>query len=175
MNENPNDFVMAVPFVGGIIERVNNGETELLIQTRWKPERDPIYSGTFEFPAGILDKGYESVYEALKREIFEEAGLKLKCVKNDSQTRVISTNKNDASFGFRPFCNVQQLRNGRPWVGFIFLCEVEEGNAVAQKSEVKDVQWMKKEDLRTLFENEPEKLFTLELPAWEYYFKSNRG
>ncbi len=171
MNNNFSETIMGIPFVGAIIERENEGEIEILIQTRWKPEKDPVYSGTFEFPAGRLDDGYENVYEALKREVHEETGLILKCVKDDSQTRIYSTKKNDASFGYRPFCNVQQLKNGKPWIGFIFLCEVENGEAIAQKSEVKDIKWMKKEELRTLFENEPEKLFTLELPAWEYYFK----
>ncbi len=115
---------MSIPFVGGIIERNNDGEREVLIQTRWKPNRDPIYSGTLEFPAGVLDRPYENIYKALKREIKEECGLNLKNIKNDSRTKNYSPNKSDKSFGFRPFCCVQQLKDGKPWVGFIFLCEV---------------------------------------------------
>jgi len=70
-----NDFNYCIPYVGGIIERKNSEGTELLIQTRWKPNRDPLYSGTLEFPAGVLDKPFEDVFEALKREIKEETGL----------------------------------------------------------------------------------------------------
>jgi 8-oxo-dGTP pyrophosphatase MutT (NUDIX family) len=162
---------VAIPFVGAIIEREHNGNTELLLQTRWKPEKDPVYSGTLEFPAGALDEVFENVYDTLAREIHEEVGLTLKCIKNDSQTKVYSPKGDDASFGFKPFCNVQQLKNGLPWVGFIFLCEVEDGEIVIQESEARDTKWFAKEEVKKLFENEPERLFTLELPAWEYYFK----
>lgn len=60
-----------IPVISAIIERSYNGKTEILIQTRWKPEKDPIYSGTFEIAAGWIEK-YENVYDALKREVMEE-------------------------------------------------------------------------------------------------------
>lgn len=164
-------YKMTIPFVGGIIERVNDGEVEILMQTRWKPNRDPLYSGTLEFPAGILDKPYESVYEALNREIKEECGLTLKKIRGDSQTKKYSPKGNDESFGFRPYCCVQQLKDGKPWVGFIFVCEVESGEPKAQVSEAKNPQWMKLSEVKRIFENEPEKLFALEISAWEFYFK----
>lgn len=166
-----NDFQMCIPYVGGIIERTNNGEVELLIQTRWKPERDPIYSGTLEFPAGVLDKPFESVFDALSREIKEETGLELKNIYDKSITKEFSPKGNDKSVGFRPFCCTQQLIEGKPWIGFIFLCEVEDGEIVSQESEAKDARWIKKTELKEIFEKTPERLFTLEIPAWEYYFK----
>jgi len=39
-----------------------------------------------------------------------------------------------------------------------------------QAGEVKDIRWMSVNEIKNIFENEPEKLFTLEIPAWEYYF-----
>lgn len=141
------------------------------MQIRWKPNRDSVYSGTLEFAAGVLDKSYENAYRALEREVKEETGLKLKRIKNDSRTKVYKPQGNDASFGFRPFCCVQQLRSGKPWIGFIFICEVEDGEPIAQKDEVKDIKWMKVSEIKEIFENNPEKLFTLEIAAWEYYFK----
>lgn len=169
-------YQTALPFTGGIIERnLSDGSVELLLQTRWKPEKDPIYSGTFEFPAGVLDKGYENIYDTLKREILEETGLILKEIKNDSQTKMFSPRGDDCSFGFKPFCNVQQLKNGKPWIGSIFICEVEDGEPISQKSEAKDVKWVKREEVRKMFENTPEKFFTLELPAWEYYFNRSNS
>lgn len=167
--ETMNDY--AVPFVAAIIERQHNGETELLIQTRHHPSYESIYNGTFEFAAGTLDKVYENVYDAIAREIKEETGMTLKRIINDSQTEVFSPQGVDAVFGFRPFCCIQQLREGRPWVGFIFRCEVEDGNPVGQEGESQDVHWVSADDVKTLFEQTPEKLFTLEVPAWAYYFK----
>ncbi len=54
------DLICNVPVVSALIEREHEGEKQLLIQTRWKPERDPAYSGTLEIPAGWM-KVYENV------------------------------------------------------------------------------------------------------------------
>ena len=37
-----------IPCVGAIIERKRSGKIELLMQTRWKPSEDPVYSGPFD-------------------------------------------------------------------------------------------------------------------------------
>lgn len=160
-----------VPCVGAIIEREKNGVKEILIQKRWKPDIDPLYSGTFELPAGVLDKPFEHIYETVRREIREETGLTLKSIKSDSQTDMFSP-RNDSSFGFRPFCCVQQLSQGRPWIGFIFVCEVEEGEIISQQSEAKEAEWISVANLQKLFVSHPEQFFTLELPALSYYLKS---
>jgi 8-oxo-dGTP pyrophosphatase MutT (NUDIX family) len=159
-----------IPFVGGIIERTYNGEKQLLIQTRFHSHGNTFYNGTFEFAAGRLDKAFENVYDALAREIKEETGLTLKAIINDSKTNVYNPQNSDGSFGFRPFCCVQQLKAGRPWVGFIFRCEVEDGEPRGQEGESKDVHWVSAKEVKKMFEQTPEKLFTLETPAWKYYF-----
>ena len=53
--------------VSAIIERLQNGQLEVLLQTRWKPEEDPKHSGLLEVPGGRIELG-EDVYPALKRE-----------------------------------------------------------------------------------------------------------
>jgi SAM-dependent methyltransferase len=169
------NYAMAIPYVGAIIERENNGNREVLIQTRWKPTSDPLYSGTFEFPVGTLDKPYENLYDALAREIDEECGLKLKKIKQDSITQVFESNKNDAVFGFRPFCCTQQLKNGKPWIGFVFICEVENTPPKSGSNESKDIKWVTVNEIKQIFTHSPEKLFSLELPAWEYYFKERNS
>ncbi|HET6746599.1 MAG TPA: methyltransferase domain-containing protein [Candidatus Saccharimonadales bacterium] len=163
-------FTMAIPYCGAIVEREQNGEKEVLMQTRWKPHRDPVYSGTLEFPAGVLDKPFEDVHDALAREIKEEAGLTLKAIKQDNRTPALGTGKDDSVIGFRPYCCTQQLNNGKPWIGFVFICEVEPGEPTAQLSEAKDAKWMKVSEVKELYEKSPEKFFGLELPAWHYYF-----
>lgn len=165
------NYSTAIPFVGGIIERVNNGIVEVLIQTRWKPHTDSLYTGTFEFPVGTLDKPYESLYKALAREIDEECGLKLKSIVGDSTTAIMESHKADAVFGFRPFCCTQQLKNGKPWIGFIFICEVENTPPKPSSDESQDIKWLPASELKQIFTHSPEQLFTLELPAWAYYFK----
>ncbi len=163
----PTEHEVNIPVVSAIIERVKNGETEILIQTRWKPQGDPVYSGTIEIPAGWVDL-YESVYDALKREIKEETGLTVTKIKPDIKTKVHSP-KNDGAFAFVPFCCQQQIKGGRPWIGFVFLCEVADEEPVAQAEEVKDIRWVTKAELKRLFTEQPEKFFTLQLPVIDYY------
>lgn len=165
---------IAIPFVGAIIERENNGIIEILIQTRWKPSKDPLYSGTYEFVVGTLDKPYENIFDALSREIYEECGLKLKNINNYSKTKLYESNKNDEVFGFRPFCCTQQLKNGKPWIGFIFIYEVEEGEPKNLFSENRDVKWMAIDEIEDIICHSKEKWFSVELPAWEYYFKERK-
>lgn len=166
------DFSYTIPCVGAIIERERNGQIEILLQTRWKPNQDPLYSGTFEFPIGTLDRPFENLYQALAREIREECGLTLKRIKHDSQT-LQYTPKKDAVFGFRPFCCTQQLKEGKPWIAFIFICEVENGIPIPSPKECKDIHWVNAQEVKQLFTNSPEKFFSLELPAWEYYFANS--
>jgi len=75
--------------VSVIIERERDGDVEILLQTRWKPERDPIYSGTLEIPAGGIH-AYENIYDAAKREVWEETGLQVIRFDPDIQTPICS-------------------------------------------------------------------------------------
>ena len=164
----PLELHINYPVVSAIIERERDGETEILVQTRWKPESDPVYSGTLEIPAGGILK-YENVYHALEREVLEETGLKVTGFKPDIRTKIYSP-RDDDCFAFVPFCCQQQLKGGLPRVGFVFLCTVEEGEPAPQPGENKDLRWMKKSELRSIFEGSPEKIFTLQLGVPDYYF-----
>ena len=164
----------AVPYVGAIIERHNNGHTEILLQTRWQPHGDPVYSGTLEFPAGRMDNLYEDVYEALGREIKEETGLTLKGISNDQRSKSVSTGRDDKIIGFQPYYCTQQLKNGQPWIGFVFRCEVEPGEPSGSASETKDPQWIRVEKLRKMVAENPNQFFGLELPALQYYLDQTK-
>jgi 8-oxo-dGTP pyrophosphatase MutT (NUDIX family) len=162
-----------VPIVSAIIEREHDGEKEILVQTRWKPERDPLYSGTLEIPAGgILP--YENVYEAVKREVLEETGLRVTGFSPDIRTKTYAP-KDDDCFAFVPFCCQQQLKGGLPRVGFVFLCQVEDAEPIPQPDEVRDIRWIKVAELRQIFEETPEKIFTLQLGVLEYYLQHARS
>lgn len=110
------------------------------------------------------------MYDALKREVLEETGLVINNIKPDIKTIKHVTNKDDASFAFVPFCCQQQLKGGRPWIGFVFLCEVEDAEPVAQEDEVKDIRWVEKDELKKIFNETPEKIFTFQLGVLDYYF-----
>lgn len=158
------------PVISAIIEREVDNEIEVLIQTRWKPDKDPVYSGTIEIPAGHLDE-YENVYETVKREVFEETGLKIKEFFPNIHTKIYSP-KDDGAFAFLPFCCQQQVKGGKPWVGFVFICKVEDGEPVAQQEETKDIRWVKRDELKKIFDETPEQIFTLQLGVIDYYLNN---
>src|SRR5574341_2340059 len=83
-----------VPIVSAIIEREHNRKKKILVQTRWKPDRDPLYSGTLEIPAGGMQV-YENVYDAVKREVLEETGLRVTRFDPDICTRTYAPNDDD--------------------------------------------------------------------------------
>ncbi len=158
------------PVVTAIIRKNIDNIPHILMQTRWKPKEDPLYSGTLELPAGHLD-AFEDVHEALKREVFEETGVRVRVISPNIRTKTYSP-RDDGSFGFQPFCAHQQIKNGLPWIGFAFLCEVEDGDFIAQKSETRDQKWISESEIRDMIENTPEKIFTFHLAALAFYFES---
>ena len=157
------------PVVVAIVRKNINGIPHILMQTRWKPKEDPVYSGTLELPAGHI-YSYEDVHEALKREVLEETGLNVRIIEPDTRTKKF-TPRDDCAFGFKPFCAHQQLKNGLPWIGFAFICEVEDGKFVAQESETKDQQWISENKIKTMIKNKPEKIFTFHIPTLAFYFQ----
>lgn len=164
------DNQLALPFVSAIVEREINGEKEVLLQTRWRPHAEWNYHNTIEIPAGVLDKGFENVIDAVKREVKEETGLDVVKIVGLEKSKTYSPN-NDASYAFKPFVCSQQLKGGLPWVGFAFVCNVEEGELKHQDDETRNVKWVKKKELKDLFEKNPEKFFTLHLGTLEMYLK----
>lgn len=161
-------FPFPVPVVSAIIERQQGPITEVLVQVRWKPEKDPIYSGTFEIPAGGIEL-YENVYDALTREVFEETGLRVTGVRPDVRTKT-HAHQGDAAFAFVPFCCQQQL-SGRVKIGVVFVCTVEGTEPVPARDEVKEIMWMETSALRRLIEESPERVFTFQLPVLEFYLR----
>jgi 8-oxo-dGTP diphosphatase len=139
--------------VSVIIEREHPDEIEVLVQTRWKPEKDPQYSGTLEIPAGGIH-AYENVYDAVKREVLEETGLRVRSFYPDIQTKTYAP-KDDDCFAFMPFCCQQQLRGGIPRLGFVFICSVEDKEPLPKRDEVKDIRWIKKSEFKKICETTP--------------------
>lgn len=161
---------ITVAIVSAIIERRRaDGEIEILVQTRWKPNSDPEYSGTLEISAGGIER-YENVYVALQREVYEETGLRVLRIYPDIQTDVFSP-RDDEAFAFVPFCCQQQTKGGVSRVGFVFICEVEDRPPRVNEHENKDIRWMGVSELRQLIEESPEQIFTFQLPALSYYLR----
>ena len=84
---------------------------------------------------------YEDVHDAVRREVFEETGLRVTSIEPDVRTKTYAP-RNDGCFAFVPFCCVQQLAGGIPRLGFAFVCRVADGEPTPQEDEVRDIRWM---------------------------------
>ena len=167
MMENLNHEPRAI--ISAILTRMRNNETEVFLQTRWKPDVSPTYSGMLEIPAGNVD-AYENVYDALRREAREECGLEITKIIDDFQGPIMEPRPHDKAFVFRPFIcqEVLETNGGLPWIGFVFLCETI-GEAKMNLSEAKDPRWVSLQELKELVQSKPEQFFPLQLPVLQYF------
>ncbi len=161
-----------VIFVAGILEKIEGNVKKIFLQTRWKPENSPQYSGLFEIPGGRIDS-YENVFDAIVREVKEECGLKITAFRNSFQEESFKVNQFEQTMIFQPFMCQQVLNknDGKLWFGFIFLCEVE-GKPIMQKGETKNPQWVSLEELEKLLSEQPDKIFPHQFQALKYYVES---
>lgn len=158
-----------IPFVGAIIERINEkGQKEILMQTRQK-KSDLMYSGSLEIPGGKM-QAYEDIYETIKREVKEESGLDIIFIQNEEQ-RIDYPNKGDISSLIEPFC-VTQMQNG-PFIGLIFLCRAI-GTPAKTTNETTDVHWIDCQKLREIIENSPEHIYTVFLGPLKKYIANDK-
>ena len=107
--------------VRGIITREHNNRKEIVVQLR-KREGNP---DCFELPGGRIEE-YESVTEALRREILEETGLYVTSIKNELE-QVFS--KSETSLFevqcIKPYAAYQTLFGPIDSFGLYFLCTAE--------------------------------------------------
>lgn len=158
--------------VGAIIESLRNNKINILIQTRVK--RDDEYFGFYEFPGGRVEP-YENIENSIKREIFEEVGIHVKNIDFQKKSSIQQTTRGDSSFAFLPDYCVQQLRNGKPWVVFVFRVRVPyDVETHAQEEEVSDIKWISQEELLSLFLEKKDNIFPPYLGIIELYLKENR-
>jgi len=151
--------------VSAIIERFHNGQWEILLQTRWKPEEDPKHSGLLEIPGGRIELG-EDVYPALKREVKEECGLEIESIKPGKET-VTKGKFDEVSIAFVPFCGERYL--GSNFAGFAFVCTAKGELRRKGAYDAKEPKWVPFTELKKLVLNEPEKFYSYHLSTLKFY------
>ena len=155
--------------VSALLERTHNGKRQVFVQTRNKPTSSPYYVDTLEIPAGGIES-YENVYDALKREVFEETGLRVVHILDDVITDVMENRKGDRSLAFRPYLCQQVLstNGGLPWYGFVFGCEVV-GEVKMNIKEARDPRWLDLTELKDFLDRYPNKVFSLQYATLKKY------
>ena len=159
--------VFAKPCVGAIIEKVIGNERYILIQTRQKEDGNET-NGMLEIPAGKI-REYEDVFSALRREVWEETGLKLTKIYGEDAS--VSTQTGDVTtISFNPYCVTQNLSGAYSMILNTFLCEAE-GDLIESTNETENVHWEKVSEIERLLRENPEKIFFMHINALKKYLK----
>ena len=154
----------SIPGVGGIVIKEFSGKPHILMQIRWK-EDAPSENGLLEIPAGKI-RAFESLFDALRREIKEETGLTVTDILGEDGSSVYEANEYRV-INFMPFSCAQNLIGKYPIMVFVFLCHVE-GELLPFSGEAKNYQWISLNKLKTMLK-EPGQLYPMHVDTLHKY------
>ncbi|TDF99786.1 NUDIX hydrolase [Paenibacillus piri] len=149
-----------------IIERQLNDDTEIVIQTRNKPN-EPL---KLELPGGRIEP-YEPLTQALRREVMEETGLELTEIEGE-QTRV-DTSDISPEFAvecLKPFAAYQTVHGPIDSVGYYFRCKAE-GELVRKGDETSDIRWIGVKELSVMMVRDPLQFSNVDRAGIKFYLK----
>lgn len=157
--------IFAKPAVGAIIEKEINGVAHILIQERCK-EDDVLERGLIEIPAGKV-REYENIFEGLRREVWEETGLKLTEIQGEKD--IVTCNCNGYTvISFNPFYSSQNLSGGYSIMLQTFLCKAT-GELLHQSDESVNIRWISVEDLKVLLDESESLFYPMHINALKKY------
>ena len=155
----------AIPAVGAIIiKRVANDEF-ILVQNRKKNNGDGM-DGLLEIPVGKI-REYENIFDALRREVWEETGLHLTKIKGEEDKQFLNIDGKKTII-FSPYCVTQNLSGAYSIILSTFLCEAE-GELLERTNETENIRWIRRNELKEIVENAPESIFLMHVHALRKY------
>ena len=155
----------AIPAVGAIIVKKAEDEEMILVQTRKKNNGDGM-DGLLEIPAGKI-REYENIFEALRREVWEETGLHITAIQGEDTSRFIDVTGNK-TIAFSPYCVTQNLSGAYSIILSTFICEAE-GELLEQTNETENIRWIGRRELKEIVNNSPESIFLMHVHALRRY------
>lgn len=159
--------VFAKPCVGAIIEKVTDNEKYILVQTRQKEDGNET-NGMIEIPAGKI-REYEDIFSTLRREVWEETGLKITKIYGEDSA-VCTQTDGVTTISFSPYCVTQNLSGAYSIILNTFLCEAE-GDLIESTNETENVHWEKVSEMERLLRENPEKIFFMHINALKKYLR----
>ncbi|MCU6713002.1 NUDIX domain-containing protein [Paenibacillus sp. J5C_2022] len=151
------------------IERENKGMTELVIQTRNKPNEVAI-----ELPGGRLEL-YEPILDGLCREVSEETGLMVTEI--EGRHKRIDTCGINTAFEvecLEPFCVYQTIKGPIDSVGMYFICRTE-GKLLAVGDDTINIRWTPVQEIHQMMIEDPLQFSNVDRAGLLYYLKHRMG
>jgi ADP-ribose pyrophosphatase len=149
-----------------IIERKWDGVLEILVQMRNKP-----YEGStlIELPGGRVEE-FESLVDALRREVREETGLEIWYIEGqDTRTETNGVDTNVECL--RPFAAYQTLQGPVDSMGVYFRC-LAEGQPLESGDESGFPRWMSVPEIARLIDEDPEQFSFVDRAGLIFYLKN---
>lgn len=149
-----------------IIERKQDGATEIVVQKRVKAGEKP----SIELPGGQIEP-YESLTQALIREVKEETGLDVIEIEGQ-ETRIDTTGMNGLFEVecIQPFGAYQTIKGPVDSVGFYFRCKTA-GELLVAGDDTEDCRWIKTQDLAQLIQSDPLQFSEIDRAGIIFYLK----
>jgi ADP-ribose pyrophosphatase len=157
----------AKPGVGGIIEKNIDGIDCILVQDRCK-ENAKLEFGLLEIPAGKI-REFENIFDCLRREIWEETGLKVTHIKGEDEAIVLESNGYKV-LNYTPFSCSQNIQGTYPIMVQAFICNAV-GELLKTSNEAKNIRWMPILELKKLLENNKSSFYPMHVITLEKYLK----
>jgi 8-oxo-dGTP diphosphatase len=153
-----------------IIERINDNEKQIVIQTRSKPD-EPF---KIELPGGRIEP-FESLIHALRREVREETGLEITEIEGE-ETRMDTAGINPEFVVecIKPFGAYQTIKGPIDSVGYYFRCKAD-GELLKSGDETTDIRWINIKELSDLIINTPLQFSNVDRAGIIYYLKQAHG
>lgn len=151
-----------------IIERAGADDTEILLQTRDKPGERP----QLELPGGQVEP-FESLVDALRREVDEETGLELIDIEGQ-QARVVAAGEQARVECLRPFATFQTLDGPVDSMGVYFRCAAR-GELPSHGDGSKEAQWCSTAQLRAWMAADIERFSWVDRAGLQFYLEAQAG